>query len=470
MVSVVVVDVRAAPGPLLLETPSRAGERGQSLAHGLPRDPQGPRGGGRGQGVQDVVGPVDLQIHMGVPLPTDQHVEGRPPVHAVQVRRRTLRALGQSEGQDGAVDAPDRLHGALVVRAHDHHAVLGDQLRETAERPLDRRQVREVVQMVRLDVQDHRHGGEEVEEAVPVLAGFQDHGVPVAHAVSGVEHGQRPADHDRGIASGGHEDVGAHGGRRGLAVGPRYAQGVGIAAHDGPPALGPFVDGDLPGHGPGDLGIAVPGGSSADHQVAPAQVLGVVPDGHGDPQSPQTPYGIALGHIGSLYTQAHALERLGQRTHGHAPDAHQMGGLPRDQEVRDRGPFVRHGIWLLSSLSLLRSSSRDIIILPVQRCNRKRRWGDERRSGIADPERGAERPEDADPRRTRGVVRGRLRTGPAAGRPAPGLGRDHQRPAGGGHGPLPAADDPHGAQTRHGDGPVGTSGRGSDHVPLRRDL
>ncbi len=73
--------------------------------------------------------------------------------------------------------------------------------------------------MVLLHVKDHRHRGEEGEKGVAVLAALQDDGVPLAHPIAGVEQGQGAADHHRGIRLRRHEDVGAHGGGGGLAVG-----------------------------------------------------------------------------------------------------------------------------------------------------------------------------------------------------------------------------------------------------------
>ena len=46
--------------------------------------------------------------------------------------------------------------------------------------------------MIGLDVEDHRHGGEEGEEGVAVLAALQDDGVPVAHPVAGANRGRVP--------------------------------------------------------------------------------------------------------------------------------------------------------------------------------------------------------------------------------------------------------------------------------------
>ena len=126
-----------------------------------------------------------------------------------------------------------------------------------AEGVLDIRQVLEKVQMVRLHVQDDGHRGEEVQEGVAVLAGLQDDGVSRGPPGSPqCSRGRVPPIMTVGSSRGRHEDVGAHGGGGGLAVGAGDAQGVLIVLHDGAPGLGPLIDGDAPGDGPGDLGVA----------------------------------------------------------------------------------------------------------------------------------------------------------------------------------------------------------------------
>ena len=280
---------------------------------------------------------------MGVLLPADHHVEHRPAAGLRQVRGGAVGRVVQAEGDDGVFDPRHGGHGALVVRVDDDGPRRRHQLRELPEGPLDVLKVLEEVQVVRLHVQDHRHGGEEAEEAVAVLAGLQDDGVPLAHPVAGAEQGQGAADHHRGVRLRRHEDVGAHGGGGGLAVGAGHAQGVGVVAHDGAPGLGPLVHGDAPGHGPGDLRVAVVDGGGADHEVALSQVLGIVADGHRDAQGPQVLHRVALRHVGALDAEAHTVEDLRQGAHGHAADAHQVGPFAGDEKVADGVGIVHHG-------------------------------------------------------------------------------------------------------------------------------
>ena len=287
---------------------------------------------------------------MGVFLAADHHVEYRPAVRLRQIGGGAVGGMVQAEGEDGVLQPGYRLHGAGVVRVDDDGPRRGHQLREPAEGVLDVGQILEEVQVVLLHVQNHRHGGEEAEEAVAVLTGLQDDGVPLAHlahSVAGVEQGQGAANHHCGVRFRRHEDVGAHGGGGGLAVGAGHAQRVGIPLHDGAPGLGPLVHGEPAGHGTGDLRVAVVDGGGADHQIAVPQVFGVVADGHGNAQGPEVADRVALRHVGALDLEAHAPQDLCQGAHGYAADAHQVGPLAGDDIVADGMGIVHHGKRLL---------------------------------------------------------------------------------------------------------------------------
>ena len=111
--------------------------------------------------------------------------------------------------------------------------------------------------------------------------------------------------------------------------------------HDGSPGLGPLVNGDAPGHRSGDLRVAVVNGGGADHQVAVPQVVGVVAHGHGNAQSAEMLYRLALRHVGALNDQPLVPQDLRQGAHGHAADAHQVGPGAGGEEIAD-GSFIMH--------------------------------------------------------------------------------------------------------------------------------
>ena len=110
-------------------------------------------------------------------------------------------------------------------------------------------------------------------------------------------------------------------------MGAGHAQGVAVALHDGTPRLGALVHGDAPRHSAGDLRVVVVNGGGADHRVTVFQVLRRMAYGHGNAHGAQVLHGGAVGHVGALHRDAHALQHLGQRAHGHAADARQMDAL-----------------------------------------------------------------------------------------------------------------------------------------------
>jgi len=329
MVGVVVVHLRPVIGTLVLEASSRTGKRGKALLHGLAVHPQQIRGGRGGQRIGHVVAPGDVQRHVGIALPEDHYVELTAPVehgHVIGIAAGAV--IPDAVREQRTVQPRHGGTGACIVQIGHHAAgALRHQLRKPVEGLLDVRQILEEVQMVGVYVEDHRHGGEEVQEGVAVFAALQNDGVALSHPIAAVQQGQRAADHDGGVLLCGHEDVRSHGRGGGLTVGAGDAQGVAVAPHNAAPGLGPLVHGDTPGDGAGDLGIAVVDGGGADHGVAVFQILGGVADGHLHAQGPQVPDGVAVRHVGALHHKAHALQYLGQRAHGYAADTGQMDAL-----------------------------------------------------------------------------------------------------------------------------------------------
>ena len=116
---------------------------------------------------------------------------------------------------------------AVVGIGHDDAALSGHQIGKTAEGVLHIGQILEEVQMIGLNVQNDRDGGEEGQEGVAVFAALQDDGVSLAHPVAGVpSSGRVPPIMTVGSIWAAMIDMGAHGGGGGLAVGAGDAQGV----------------------------------------------------------------------------------------------------------------------------------------------------------------------------------------------------------------------------------------------------
>ena len=82
-------------------------------------------------------------------------------------------------------------------------------------------------------------------------------------------------------------------------------------------------------------------GGGADDAVRPPDALGQVADGHLDAQGTQVGDGSALLPVRAGDDHAGFMKDLGQRGHGYAPDAHQMGPAAGGDERMNIG--VCHG-------------------------------------------------------------------------------------------------------------------------------
>jgi hypothetical protein len=206
-------------------------------------------------------------------------------------------------------------------------AVGGNELREAAEGVLNVVQVLEEVQMVGLDVENDRDGGEEAQERVAVFAALGDDGVAVADAVAGVEQRQCAADHHGGVGVRSHEDVRRHAGGGRFAVRAGDAQGVAVAVHDRAPRLRTLKDRDAACDRAGDLGIVVVDGSGADNKIGIAEIVRRVTDGDGNAQRAQVLHGGGVVHVAALHGESHGMQDLGERAHRHAADAGEVRPL-----------------------------------------------------------------------------------------------------------------------------------------------
>ena len=326
VVGVVIIEHRAVVLPLVLKAAVSPAEGVQSLSDGVHGDVQLKSGSGGSQGIAHVVDAGHPQGQSGKGLALIDQVKGGQPLVPGEVGGVDIPLL-QTEGEHGFVQPLQGVHGVGVVPVGHHAAPLGNQLSKAAEGVLHILQILEKVQVVGVHVKDDGDGGEEGEKGVAVLAGLQNNGVPLAHPVAGSQDGEHTADHHSGVPLGGQEDMGAHGGGGGFSVGARHAQGVLIVAHNGAPGLSPLKDRDTGGPGGGDLRVVVVDGGGADDAVRPPDALRQVADDHGDAQGTQMLHRLAVMEVRAGDVHPRAVEYLGQRGHGDAADAHQMGVL-----------------------------------------------------------------------------------------------------------------------------------------------
>ena len=173
-------------------------------------------------------------------------IEAIPPLLALHVRSHPVGSGEQGAGSRAACAvAPDRvaagwrsgtvdrkrldpaagrgsdtLHGRIAP-GHDQAAVGRQQGRKTGERRFQGLAGVVAIEMIGLDIQDHRVVGAKVQEIPAKFAGLDEDGVSVARPAAVASVSRCGAIDHRGIAARGHEDFGGHG------RGGRFAMGSG---------------------------------------------------------------------------------------------------------------------------------------------------------------------------------------------------------------------------------------------------
>ena len=109
-------------------------------------------------------------------------------------------------------------HTAWIVVVDDQRAGCGDQRRVACERFLNVVDVLVIIQVIIVDIQDHRDIGTQFEETFHVFTGFRDEELAVTALGRTADQIQDTADVDGGAYACQLEDRGGHGSRRGLSV------------------------------------------------------------------------------------------------------------------------------------------------------------------------------------------------------------------------------------------------------------
>ncbi len=326
MVPVVVDHPHAAHHAGGGEAPLDPAKALQAGADGLVGDAQLASDGDGGQGVQHIVPPGHGHAHViqahDIPADgRDHHVEAGAVGAHLQVDGPHLGLWVGPVGDDAAVLHPGG-HGLHfgMVEAHHGAAVEGDALDEFLEGPFDGLEVAPVVQMLGIDVGDHRHGGLQIEEGAVALVGLDHHPFALAGLGVGAIGVDHPAVHHRGIDTPGVQQRRHQRGGGGLAVGAGDGDRV-FQPHQLGQHLGALDQRDAPLLGGHQLGIVRLDGGRIDHRGGALDVGAVLADEDPGPQLLQ-PLGVGRGlGVGALHHIAQGQHDLGISAHAGAADA-----------------------------------------------------------------------------------------------------------------------------------------------------
>ncbi len=212
-----------------------------------------------------------------------------------------------------------------MVQADHGEAIEGDVLDEVAEALPHRVEVAPVVEVLGVDVGDHRDGGLQAQEGAVGFVGLHHDPVALADLGVGAVGVDDPAVDHRGVQVPGVEQGGDHRGGGGLAVGAAHRDRE-LQTHQLGQHLGAPHQGDAPLARARELGIVRLDRGRIDHRRDALDIAAVVADEHLGAQGLQ-PVGIGRGAgVGSLNLVADAQHDLGDAAHPDAADAGEVHG------------------------------------------------------------------------------------------------------------------------------------------------
>ena len=310
----------------------------------------GEAAGGHGQRVVDVVVTGGAQLQVGHRVAPLQHIELiEAGLMLADVHRLVVCLRLNAEGAHGAIQAVDHLHHVGIVRI-GHDGVAGHQ-GELLEGKLQLAHGAVVVQMVVVDVQQHRNVRREVQKGLGELTGLDHNGVAAAVLAVTADQGQLAADHRGGILPGQLQQAGDHGGGSGLAMGACHADAAGVQPAHIAQENAALQHGNAPGIRLPQLGVVLVNGGGIHDHIRAQHVFGVVPHEHLDAHGPLRVDDAALVHITSGDGIAPGMQDLHQRIHTAAADADEMEALYAVQQVGIKAAQeVHYGPPLLSMM------------------------------------------------------------------------------------------------------------------------
>ena len=342
IVRIVLIDAHAVGHAGQVEPPVRAGEVRQRLAHAAHGQLGDVGNGDRGQRVQQILLARNGQLDLAQRMPVERHGETRPAqlvvgnILGAQLVVR-LKAVGARAAFQRGQHAPN---ARIVTPAHDP-AVLGHKARKAPERRFDVVQILVEIQMILVDVEDHRDRGIEMPEAAAVFAGLGDERIAAAYARAAADRVQLAADVNARILARFDENLRDHRRGGGLAVRAGDADRLIERAHQPPQQHRALNLRNAQPLRLGALGVAFRNGGRIDHQIRAVDVFGAVADVNLYAQLFER-FGLVGGvAVGAGHGTALLQHEPRQPAHGAAADSDKMQMLSAH--------FSRHMTIILSS-------------------------------------------------------------------------------------------------------------------------
>ena len=279
---------------------------------------------GRGQCVQQIMLTGNAKFHPAIEISVMHNITAEEAVLQLRVDGADIAAFGETEGQNLAVQAFHGTTAVVVVTVDDHNAVFGGQLSKAAERCDNIVGVLEEIQMVTINVENHRYRGTEGEERVLVFTGFGNKQITFANPQRAADGRQVAAYHNRRIQLSRLGKGSDHCSGGSFAVGAGNADHLGIMRHNEAPCFGTGNHRDACGAGGSDFGIVIVDRSGANDQSGIPYIVRAVTDGNGNTLLIQLKGIDRTVTVAAANVSAHIFQHFCQSTHGNAADTDQM--------------------------------------------------------------------------------------------------------------------------------------------------
>ena len=265
-----------------------------------------------------------LQFHMAQLLaPEGEVILSAAQLAVAQVGGPIVASLAKAEGIVTAMQLFQLLnHPGVVAIANGQTVFFRQQGQKPAEGLLNIVDVLIEIQMIFLNICDHRHRRPQVEETGVELTGLGQKSMAFADAGASADKVQIAADMNGRILAALHQHLTEHGRGGGLAVGSAHADSGFIAFHQLAQQRGPFDGGNAKPLRFHPLRVVGQDGHGIDHQIGPMNVFRPVANGHGNMQFlPQVPGSVGFQIVRAGQPVSLFQQHLGQAAHAGAADA-----------------------------------------------------------------------------------------------------------------------------------------------------
>ena len=327
MVRVVVDHRRASPNAAPLEPTMDAAKAMQGLGNARHVEAQRLPDGHRRQRVLHVVRPEHRQHDLAERATLSiRHGEATTVGPRVESGRDQVGLRRQAVGHHPVIARQQRQHtlNVGVVQTQNDATEERHPTREVDERLADRFEIRVGVEMIEVDVGDHRDDRHQAQKAAVELISLRDQELARADPRASARDAHTTTNDNRGVETRFRQERSDQRRRRGLAVGTRDRDAV-LETHQLGEHLRPTHHGNAPRACRFDLGIVVTDGRRLDHQIDAIEMVRVMADGDRDAEPFETRHGLAARLIAPADRQAFiAQKHLGDAAHAGATDAHEV--------------------------------------------------------------------------------------------------------------------------------------------------